>query len=198
MAFLEPDRYFSRISKIDIDKDILVEGYTHVLLDIDNTILPRDSHTIPRDIAFWLSKARNAGLIFCLISNNWHNEVHELASSLELPIVSHAMKPLSPAFLMALSRIDAKRKTTLVIGDQLITDVIGAHFLGMKAYLVCPLVEQDLKHTLLLRNIETHLIGHLQPEEGVLEGQSMTETSESFLSSKTVSKGASPRQKELL
>ncbi|MGI6104893.1 MAG: YqeG family HAD IIIA-type phosphatase [Raoultibacter sp.] len=164
MAFLEPDRYFSRISKIDIAKDIIAHGYENVLLDIDNTILTRDTHEIPRDIGLWLAMARNEGITFCLLSNNWHEGVHELARKLDLPIVSHAVKPLPPAYFMALGKIEGKRKNTLMIGDQLITDVIGAHLLGMKAYLVCPLVEADLKHTLLLRNVENALIGHMQPE----------------------------------
>ncbi|MCL2888956.1 MAG: YqeG family HAD IIIA-type phosphatase, partial [Eggerthellaceae bacterium] len=164
MSFFEPDRYFSRISAIDLTGDILERGFSHILLDIDNTILPRRSHDIPRDVALWLAKARGAGLVFCLVSNNWHREVHELAKQLELPIVSHAMKPAPPALLLAMRKIRAKRKSCLVIGDQLITDVLGAHFIGLKAYLVCPLVEQDLKHTLMLRNIERVMIGHLQPE----------------------------------
>lgn len=164
MAFLEPDRYFSRLSMIDIDKDIVACGFTHVLLDIDNTILTRDTHEIPRDVSFWLSRARNAGLEFCLLSNNWHAGVYEIAEKLKLPIVAKAVKPLPPAFLIALSKIGAKRATTLVIGDQLVTDVLGAHFLGMKAYMLKPLVEQDLKHTLILRNLEKAIMGDRQPE----------------------------------
>lgn len=173
MAFLEPDRYFSRISNINIKNDIIDDGFTHILLDIDNTIFTRDTHEVPRDIALWLSQARNAGLKICLLSNNWHQGVHELAEKLDLPIVSHAVKPLPPAYVIALRKIRATRKTTLAIGDQLITDVIGAHILGMKAYLVCPLVEKDLKHTLLLRNLERALIGHLEPE-----GASLLESGE--------------------
>ena len=52
----------------------------------------------------------------------------------------------------------------MVIGDQLVTDVMGAHFLGMKAYLLAPLVEQDLPHTLLLRNFERVVMGERKPE----------------------------------
>ncbi|MDR0514942.1 MAG: HAD hydrolase-like protein [Coriobacteriaceae bacterium] len=164
MAFFEPDRYISRITMIDVKQDLIGRGFAHVLLDIDNTILTRDTHEVPRDVGLWLACARDAGIGFCLLSNNWHRGVHQLARRLELPLVSHAMKPLPPAFLIALRKMGASRKATLVVGDQLMTDVVGAHLLGMKAYLVCPLVEHDLKHTLILRNAEALLIGHLQPE----------------------------------
>ena len=51
-----------------------------------------------------------------------------------------------------------------MIGDQLSTDILGAHVVGMKAYLVCPLVEQDLKHTVFVRNIERIFIADKEPE----------------------------------
>ena len=164
MAFLEPDRYFARISRIDIDRDLLALGFRNVLLDVDNTILTRDTHEVPRDVGFWLAKARDAGITFCLVSNNWHEGVYQLANRLSLPIVAKAVKPLPPAFLMALRKLGAKRSETVVIGDQLVTDVMGAHFLGMKAYLLAPLVEQDLPHTLLLRNFERVVMGERKPE----------------------------------
>ena len=164
MSFLEPDRYFARISRIDIDRDLLALGFRNVLLDVDNTILTRDTHEVPRDVGFWLAKARDAGITFCLVSNNWHEGVYQLANRLSLPIVAKAVKPLPPAFLMALRKLGAKRSETVVIGDQLVTDVMGAHFLGMKAYLLAPLVEQDLPHTLLLRNFERVVMGERKPE----------------------------------
>lgn len=167
MAFLEPDRYFARISRIDIDRDLLALDFRNVLLDVDNTILTRDTHEVPRDVGFWLAKARDAGITFCLVSNNWHEGVYQLANRLSLPIVAKAVKPLPPAFLMALRKLGAKRSETVVIGDQLVTDVMGAHFLGMKAYLLAPLVEQDLPHTLLLRNAERVILGDRKPEPAV-------------------------------
>lgn len=164
MTFLEPDRYFARISRIDIDHDLLAQGYRNVLLDVDNTILTRDTHEVPRDVGFWLARARDEGISFCLVSNNWHEGVYQLANRLSLPIVAKAVKPLPPAFLMALRKLGAKRSETVVVGDQLVTDVMGAHFLGMKAYLLAPLVEQDLPHTLLLRNFERAVMGERKPE----------------------------------
>ncbi len=165
MPFFRPDRYFSRISHIDVERDILGCGLEFVLLDIDNTIMPRDgSHQIPRDVGLWLARARDAGVSFCLLSNNWHASVYDVARDLDLPIVAKAIKPLPPAFLLARHKLHSKRRNTLVIGDQLATDVFGAHLLGMKVYMLQPLVEQDLWHTLLLRHLERAIMGGRQPE----------------------------------
>ena len=48
MALLTPDRYFSRITAIDIEADLLGRGYRAVLLDIDNTVRARDTGQVPR------------------------------------------------------------------------------------------------------------------------------------------------------
>lgn len=95
MPYLQPERYFSRISHINIERDLLACGFRCVLLDIDNTILSRATHDVPRDVGLWLAQARDAGVSFCLVSNNWHKNVHELANRLSMPIIAKAMKPLA-------------------------------------------------------------------------------------------------------
>lgn len=154
MFLLEPDKYFSRISHIDVQRDLLSCGLDHVLLDIDNTILSRATRTIPRDVAVWMARARDAGIQFCLVSNSWQEDVFDIAADLDLPIVTKSMKPLPHGYVMGMRRLDAKRRSTVMVGDQMMTDVLGAHLVGMKVYMVQPLVEQDLPHTLLLRNFE--------------------------------------------
>lgn len=164
MAYFKPDRYFSRLSNISIERDLLACGYTNVLLDIDNTFVPRDTQVIPRDARVWLGCARDAGVSICLLSNNWHRVVYDFAAEVGLPVVAKAMKPCSPAYFVALRKIGAHRKNTVAIGDQLMTDVLGAHMVGIAAYLLQPLVEQDLPHTLFLRKFERVLMGDAVPE----------------------------------
>lgn len=164
MALWEPDRYFARITRINVERDLLACGLRFALLDIDNTILTRDTRELPRDVGLWLAQARDAGVTLCLLSNNWHDEVKAFAARLELPLVAKAMKPLPPGYLAAMRKVGGVREQTVVIGDQLSTDVIGAHAVGMKAYLVAPLVEHDLLHTVMLRKVERALLGNRIPE----------------------------------
>lgn len=164
MSLFQPERYFSRTSAIDVEADILGKGFTHVLLDIDNTVLSRADHQVPADVRLWLGRVRAAGVKMCFLSNNFHGNVFVLAEQLNIPIVSKALKPLPHGFAMARGKIGGTRKNTLMIGDQLSTDVVGAHLAGMKAYLVCPLVEEDLKHTMFVRSIERAFISDKEPE----------------------------------
>ena len=164
MKAFRPNRFFTRISRIDIEHDIVGAGFDCVLLDVDNTILTRDTHEVPEDVRAWMDDLQAAGVRICLLSNNFHHGVYEWADRLDLPVVAKALKPLPHAFLMALSKMGAKRKTTLMIGDQLITDVWGSHFVGLTCYLVQPLVSTDLWHTLALRHVEKLFIHGLEPE----------------------------------
>lgn len=164
MGLFEPDRYFSHITRISVRDDIVDAGFTHVLIDMDNTLVSRETHEMPRDVRIWLGQLRDAGVQVCLLSNNWHSTPYEFAATYDLPVVAKACKPLPHGFLMARHRIGARSATTVVIGDQLSTDVVGAHMLGMKAYLVCPLAEQDVLSTQILRVFERSLLGSRSPE----------------------------------
>lgn len=165
MPFFAPDRLFERVTSIDPAVDIADAGFSHVLLDLDNTLLTRDTHEVPSDVLAWLDALDTRGVAACILSNNWHHGAHEWADRLGLPIVSHAMKPLPPSYLMALRKMGARREATLCIGDQMVTDVWGAHLLGMTVYMVNPLVKTDLWHTRLLRHLEGPLMGHMKPEK---------------------------------
>ncbi len=164
MAFLKPERFFRRVSQIDIERDIVALGFTHVLLDVDNTIRSRADGSVPRDVRVWLEKAAEAGVVLCLFSNSWHERVFELGCHLDLPVIAKALKPLPFAYVRARCQIGCPLATTVAIGDQLLTDVCGAHLVGAAAYLVDPLSEADLRHTVFLRRIERRLMGSIRAE----------------------------------
>ena len=50
MALLRPDRFFSGITSIDVKADLLDCGLTCALLDMDNTIVSRETHDVPQDV----------------------------------------------------------------------------------------------------------------------------------------------------
>ena len=171
MSLFEPDRYLSSLASIDIKHDLLGRGLTHVLLDIDNTVRSREDGQIPLPIQKWIAKAKAAGVEFCLLSNNWHGDVYAFAEELDMPIVAKACKPLPFAYGPAMRIVGGTREDTVAIGDQLITEVVGAHVVGLPAWLVQPLCDVDVKSTALSRAVERALMDARQPEpqpEGVI------------------------------
>ncbi len=163
MGLFKPNDYY--VSVLDIDPEQLkAQGYKGLILDLDNTILPRTTYTVPANLKAWVMSVKEAGLKACFLSNNWHERVVNNAKDLDIPLVGRAVKPLIHGFIIAKKRLGLKRKEILVIGDQTYTDILGAHLAGFKAYLVMPLSSQDLWHTKLLRKMDKFFLRNLIPK----------------------------------
>jgi HAD superfamily phosphatase (TIGR01668 family) len=159
---LSPDLYITRV--LDIDLDMLADrGIDALLIDLDNTLLPRDTNEVPEELKAWAADVKRHGMRVCLVSNNWHERVTRVAGELQFDLVSKALKPLPFAFLKALRICGSTRKKAAVIGDQLFTDILGGRMLGIYAVMVLPLSATDLPHTLALRHVEKLFLGDRKP-----------------------------------
>jgi HAD superfamily phosphatase (TIGR01668 family) len=146
------------VSEVSLDK-LAESGKSAIILDLDNTIVPRDTGVPSQEVVAWILEAKAKNFKICFLSNNWHKEVFEWAKLFEIPMIYKAMKPFPLAFRLTLKKMKAKAKETVVIGDQLLTDILGAKLSGISAILVSPLSEKDLPHTLLLRKVERMILG---------------------------------------
>jgi HAD superfamily phosphatase (TIGR01668 family) len=159
---LSPDYYLRSVNDIDLG-ELRKRGVDTLLVDLDNTLLPRDSSVVPDSAKRWARSLSAEGFKVCLVSNNWHERVSEVADELGIELVAKAVKPLPFAFLRALGKLGSSRSRAAVVGDQLFTDVVGGKLLGMVTVMVLPLSESDLPHTLALRRIERVLLAGRQP-----------------------------------
>jgi HAD superfamily phosphatase (TIGR01668 family) len=158
-----PNVYLRRVQDIDLS-DLRARRIDTLLIDLDNTLLPRDTSALSPEVIAWVASLPEQGFTAVLVSNNWHQRVHAVAEELGLDLVAKAVKPLPFAFLGALSRAGARRENAAVIGDQLFTDVLGGRLLGMFTVLVTPLSESDLWHTLALRHLERAILRNRVPQ----------------------------------
>ncbi len=159
---LSPDRYHSSVTAIDL-ADLQRGGVRHLLIDLDNTLMPRDSSEVPPDVRVWIDRLSDHGMSACLVSNNWHAHVTSVAESIGLPIVAKALKPFPSAFRKGLRELGGSAKHAAVIGDQIFTDVLGGNLLGMTTVLVAPQSTSDLPHTLVLRRLERLVLAGREP-----------------------------------
>lgn len=82
MRLFSPYRYVSSIDLVDID-DLVASGVRALLIDRDNTLVPRDAEHAPGAVVTWLEEARSRGIRLCMVSNNWHEgEVSRSAGEL--------------------------------------------------------------------------------------------------------------------
>lgn len=162
MALLLPDHYYRSVLDVDLDQ-LRSEGVETLLIDLDNTILPRDTGEMAEELSEWASALLGKGFRVCLVSNNWYAHVKRIADRFGFLIVSKALKPLPFGFMTAIRRLGTSRKRTAIIGDQVFTDVLGGNLLGLTTILVQPLSSSDARHTLLLRRMERMLLAGRKP-----------------------------------
>jgi HAD superfamily phosphatase (TIGR01668 family) len=129
-------------------------GIRGIIVDLDNTLVSYTEQTLAPEVAAWIAAALAADFRIVLLSNNFEERVAAIGSHLGVPTVSSALKPLPGGFLRARRALGTPRRQTVVIGDQLFTDVLGAKCAGLRAILTEPLVDRDFPLTRLLRALE--------------------------------------------
>jgi HAD superfamily phosphatase (TIGR01668 family) len=159
---LQPDHYYTSVHAIDLG-GLRAEGVRALLLDLDNTLLPRNESVLSEEVRQWAARVTAEGFGVCLVSNNWHARVHGVASELGFHLVSKALKPLPFAFRKAMRLLAVTPEHAAVVGDQLFTDVLGGKLSGARTVLVEPMSEADLPHTLFLRLIESRVLADREP-----------------------------------
>jgi len=148
-----PDAHAHTITDVSL-ASLWERGFRGLIVDLDNTVVGyHQSHLIP-GVRDWVIEARERGFAVVLLSNNFPERVAAIGAKLDVPTVPNALKPLPPSFLRALSILGTKRSQTVVIGDQLFTDVLGAKLIGLHAVLTEPIVAGDFPLTRVLRLLE--------------------------------------------
>ena len=75
---ISPDYYLRSVNDIDLDA-LRLRGVDTLLIDLDNTLLPRDSDAVPDTARSWVRSLSASGFKVCLVSNNWHERVSQVA-----------------------------------------------------------------------------------------------------------------------
>ena len=126
-------------------KDI---GVKALLIDIDNTLAPYEQSEPDKRITDWFAELREAGISASLISNNHPPRVELFNRTLGLDAYPDSKKPRSATLIVAMNKMGSNVENTAVIGDQLLTDALAAHNLGLRALIVPPIKD---KTTLFFR-----------------------------------------------
>ena len=153
-----PDAFARRLSSVSLD-DLAGRGFRGIIVDLDNTLVGYGEDHLSEEDAAWIACALGRGFRICLVSNNFTDRVFRVAGELGVPAIPSALKPLPRAFSRALGVLGTTKAQTVVVGDQLFTDVLGAKFLGLHAILTEPLVAKDWLGTRVLRFLERVVLG---------------------------------------
>ena len=147
-------------SVFDIDLDGLhAQGYRTIFTDVDNTILALRDRDLTLDYLNWIEDAKRMGFRVLLISNNssaWR--IQRVATQADVNGVFFAFKPSVASIRDLANRYQVDLTQSIMIGDQVLTDVLTGNWVKAHSVLVEPidkklsiikLIQQDVERWLL-------------------------------------------------
>ena len=154
---LYPKLYLKSVKEISLE---LLNKYNlkSLILDVDNTLISYDKN-MPEGIQEWIKQLKHANICLCIVSNSNNKEkVANVAKKLDIPYIYFAMKPFKNGFKKAKEILNLESNQIGVVGDQVLTDVVGANRMGMFSILVEPIEEKDIWITRLKRPLENKIV----------------------------------------
>ncbi|MFA5270471.1 MAG: HAD-IIIA family hydrolase [Patescibacteria group bacterium] len=150
LAWLKPDYIINSLPQLDIVR-LSHYGSIYLILDLDNTLCYPGSEEIDPNVVDMIRTARIRGLIGGVVilsniifpSKKREGRVARVAQLLRAEYVCAVRpytKPHPKAFLAAMAQLPgANKHNTVVVGDQIFTDIRGARRSGIRSVLVRPL-----------------------------------------------------------
>src|SRR5690606_35185585 len=101
---------------------------------------------------------KEQGIAVTIVSNNQEKRVKDFADPLGIPFIFEARKPMIRAFNRAIREMNLQKDEVVVIGDQLLTDVLGGNRCGLHTILVVPVAQTDGFFTKFNRFVERKIL----------------------------------------
>lgn len=150
---MKPERVYESLVLVPWN-ELRAEGVTTALLDFDNTLGP-DHATEPEDYSYKCVKMiQEAGISCCLVSNAKSDRSAKIAAMLNIPVVTYANKPGTSGIFKAIELMKSTPEQSLMIGDQVFTDVIAGNRAGVRTFMVEKLHRPEIWYVMLKRPFE--------------------------------------------
>lgn len=148
-----PTWTIEKITNLKVE-DLQKNQINTILTDLDNTIIAWDKPYGTFELQTWLKEMKKANIKVIIISNNNQDRVKKAADELGLKFIAEAKKPFPRGIKKAIELYNLDPKQTVMVGDQIMTDIKAASLAKIRSILVKPLVETDSWKTKFNRLVE--------------------------------------------
>ncbi|MCM3571965.1 MULTISPECIES: YqeG family HAD IIIA-type phosphatase [Mesobacillus] len=152
-----PDQHVKSIFEIQ-PESLKEKGVKGIITDLDNTLVEWDRPNATPKLIEWFDNMRRHEILVTIVSNNNEKRVRAFSDPLQIPFIFQARKPMTRAFNKALKQMGLSKEETVVIGDQLLTDVLGGNRSGFHTILVVPVAQTDGFVTRFNRKVERRIL----------------------------------------
>lgn len=147
----KPTMYQKNIYEIDYAL-LKKQGVSVLIFDLDNTLAFIDDKECPKKSLELIQKLKKDFMVY-IISNNEKVRIEPYTKALEIEGVAKARKPFTKG-LREIYKKGHKKDEMVMIGDQLVTDILSGNLFSIKTIWTDPLGEKDLKITKFNRFLE--------------------------------------------
>jgi len=153
MAIFMPDHYFHRI--LEVTSDFLKSrAIKAILLDVDNTLAVYEKQEPAEGIPEWIREMKDAGFQMMIVSNNSAERVAPFAKRVGVDFMPKSKKPLGVGIIRACRKMNVSRRETAMIGDQILTDILGGNLNGNRTILLDPYEAETARFFRMKRKFE--------------------------------------------
>ena len=142
MSCYIPTYYAQSIYEVPVDF-YKQNGIKNLFIDLDNTLDSFRSKTPNERAVKLITALKEEGYTIIIVSNNTGNRVQRYASELNLNYLHSARKPFAYKFTRMMKELGLKKDETILIGDQLVTDVRASKRAKIRSMLTEKLVKED-------------------------------------------------------
>lgn len=135
-----------------------------VFLDIDNTLAEHGARRADDYAQHAIRLIREHNLPICLLSNALSSRIEEYASSLKVDYLEQANKPSCKRIYAKLRELDIKPENSILVGDQLFTDIWAGNKAGCITILVKQRFLEEALQVRMKRKLEQFLYNRFEAE----------------------------------
>ncbi len=142
-------------------------GVKAILADIDNTLAPYEQPEPDERIKGWIASLAEAGIGIAFVSNNDWERVELFNRTLGIPAYAKSGKPFKKNLVKAMNDLGGTLNTTVMLGDQLLTDALAGHNLGVKCLIVPPIRDKKNAFFRFKRWLEKPVVKKFKRRNGI-------------------------------
>ena len=140
---------------------LAARGIRLVLADLDNTLVPYRVAQPSPQLTAWRDALAAQGIALFILSNSRKpGRAQNFAQALGVPFQGRSGKPRRRGHLQAMERMGCTPAQTVMVGDQIFTDILGANLCGMRSVLLDPLSPDPSATVRFKRSLEGFLRPH--------------------------------------
>ena len=147
-----PNEYMDSTYQISFEL-LYKEGIRGIIFDIDNTLVPHGAPADQRSIVLF-QELEKLGFQVMLLSNNKEPRVRTFHDEVKAAYIFNAKKPKAENYKRAMELMKTDIKSTIVVGDQIFTDILGANNAGIRSILVKPIHPKEEIQIVFKRYLE--------------------------------------------